>query len=89
VGFTVSDPGARAAPESGRFSVESEALLVSAIFPLTWPDACGANNTLKVVFWPEVRVNGKLIPLKLKPDPVTEAWVTDTVEPPELLSVTN
>jgi hypothetical protein len=49
VGVTVSEPGASAAPESGRFKVGFEALLVNVTLPVPVPAAVGVKTTLNAV----------------------------------------
>src|ERR1700693_2057257 len=51
-------PAASAVPESGRFNVGFEALLVNATFPFTLPAACGVNTRLKDALCPAARVRG-------------------------------
>lgn len=43
--------------------------------------------TLKVVLCPAVKVNGVVIPLRVKPAPVSVALLIVTLEPPELVMV--
>jgi len=68
-GIGDSELGAMPEPDSGRFSVELEALLANAMLPLAAPAACGAKMTLKLVLQPAGRVTGRVSPLTLKPDP--------------------
>lgn len=62
-------------------------MLTRARLPLAAPPDCGVKVTLKVVLWPAARVAGRVRPVKLKPVPVKFAWVIVTLEPPELVSV--
>src|SRR5258707_12929745 len=71
VGFDPSAPAVMPVPVSGMLSVGFEAFEVIATLPLTAPAAVGLNNTLNVALWPAVKVIGALIPLTLKPAPVT------------------
>ena len=48
-GLAVRRPGVTPVPDTARFRVEFDALLIRPRFPLTLPPECGANKTLKVV----------------------------------------
>ena len=73
-GFELSAPEAVATAETGTFTTVVDASVVTAILPLALPAACGAKVTLKLLRCPAARVKGKLMPLILKPLPVTVAW---------------
>ncbi len=88
-GFDASVPTVTAVPETGTASVGFEALLVTVRLPLGLPAACGAKTTLKDLLAPAARVNGTVTPLTLKPVPVTATAETLTVEPPELVIVSD
>jgi len=65
------------------------ALLVMEMLPEALPAAVGANFTLKVVFWPALRVSGAVIPLKLKPVPEGLAAEIVTLAVPVFVNVTD
>jgi hypothetical protein len=88
-GLAVSDPAVTPVPESPTARDEFDALLTRARLPLAAPLAWGANATLKLVLCPAARVKGKPIPLKLNPEPVAEAWVMVTLDPPEFVRVSD
>jgi len=87
VGCAISDPGANAAPDRGRFKVVFEASLENATFPLAVPADCGANTTFTVALWPEERVSGSVKPVMLKPDPVAVACEIVTLASPVFVRV--
>jgi hypothetical protein len=66
----VSAPAAKPFPDSATFTVEFEASLMIARFPLLLPAEVGVKVTVKDWLWPAVSINGKLNPLTLKPAPV-------------------
>jgi hypothetical protein len=76
-------------PESPTAKVEFEALLTTARLPVAAPLVCGANARLKLVLCPAARVRGKLIPLRLNPEPVAAACVMVTLDPPEFVRVSD
>lgn len=88
-GFAPSAPAVTPVPERGMLSVGFEPLLMIARLPLTLPADDGANTTLKVLLCPAVRVKGKLRPLTLNPAPVAVACEIVTLEPPELVTVSD
>lgn len=88
-GLAVNAPGAMPDPESGKLKLEFEALDVIATLPVTLPDDCGAKVTKKLTACPAESVVGTLSPLRLNPDPVTDAWVRFTLVPPVLVKVTD
>lgn len=71
VGFAVRAPGATPVPDTGIVSVGLLAVEVMVRVPLTAPPVPGANETVKFVLWPAFNVRGVVIPLTLKPVPVT------------------
>jgi hypothetical protein len=83
----VSAPAAKPFPDSATFTVEFEALLIIARFPLLLPAAVGVKVTVKDWLWPAVSINGKLNPLTVNPVPEGLTRVTVTVVPPELVKV--
>ncbi len=84
----VNDPGATALPESARLSEGFEALLVMAIFPVALPVVFGAKFTEKLALWPAGIVAEALIPVKVKPLPVTAAWLIVTLAEPVFCKTT-
>ena len=72
-------------PVSPTLRVGSDALLLNARFPGTVPVLGGAKITLNGVLCPGARETGKVIPLRLNPEPVTVAAVTVRLAPPVLL----
>ena len=87
-GFDSSDPGVAPVAASGIFRDGFVASLAMVTIPLTAPAVCGAKETLKPWLCPAASVNGKVSPLTLNPVPVTLAWLTVTVVPPEFVIVT-
>lgn len=71
VGFAPSAPGATPVPDIGMFSVGLDAVEVIVTLPLTLPVAPGVNPTEKAALCPGVSVTGTVIPLRLKPVPLT------------------
>ena len=70
VGLDVSAPAATPVPENEIFNVGFDAVEVMVIVPLAAPAVVGANETLKVALWPEVKVTGAVIPVRLNPEPL-------------------
>lgn len=56
--------------------------------PVTLPAAVGEKRTVKLLLWLGASVNGMDIPLRLKPLPVTEAWLMTRVVLLVLVTVT-
>jgi hypothetical protein len=76
-------------PDSEIVNLESDALEITATLPLAVPAEVGRKTAPKVKLCPGIRVSGRLSPLRLKPAPVTGAWVTFTLVPPVLVSVSD
>jgi len=57
------------------------------IRPLALPALAGLNLVVNVMLCPRFSVRGRLNPEKLKPDPLTVAFVILTQDPPRLVSV--
>ena len=74
-------------PTSGMLKFGLEALLAMARLPLAAPPDWGVKVTLKVVLWPAANATGRDRPVRVKPVPDRLAWVMVTLEPPELVSV--
>ena len=90
VGLTVSCPTAvTPVPDKGIVSVGFDAFELTVTFPVTAPADAGVNETLKVVLWPEVRVNGVVIPLKLNPLPLIPTCEMVTLVPPVFVTVSD
>jgi hypothetical protein len=87
-GLLVNCPGLMPVPESGIVSVGFEAFEVTVTVPLAAPDACGVKVIVSVVLWPGPSATGVLIPLRLKPVPLTEACEMVTLLPPVFVKVT-
>jgi hypothetical protein len=64
-GDTAIFPGTLPVPDSDTDSVGLDALELIVSLPAVVPLACGLNVTLKLALWPELKVTGGLIPLKL------------------------
>jgi hypothetical protein len=89
VGFALRAPAVTATPfpEIGTVKLGLLAVEVMVRFPLAEPAAPGANDTVKVALSPLLSVTGVVIPLRLNPVPVTPTCVTDTLEPPVFVMV--
>jgi SpoU rRNA methylase family enzyme len=87
VGFDPSVPAVTPVPDNGIVNVEFDAFEVIVTFPLTAPAEGGVNDTLKVALCPDVSVTGAVIPLTLKPVPLTPTCEIVTLDPPELVTV--
>jgi hypothetical protein len=85
----INEPAASPVPLRTTLSVGFDASLVIESSPLALPADWGAKLTLAPMLWPAARVSGRLRPLMLKPVPLTLAWLMVTVEPPELVIVTD
>jgi hypothetical protein len=69
--------------------VEFEALLMSATLPVALPAVVGANVTVNVADCPAARVSGSVMPVALKPAPVTFICEIVVFAFPELVTVTD
>lgn len=87
VGFDPNTPGATPVPDSGMFSVGLDAFEMMVTLPLTLPADTGVNVTVKLALCPPVSVTGAVIPLKLKPAPLTPTCEIVTLEPPVFVIV--
>jgi hypothetical protein len=63
VGFDPSAPGTTPVPDNGMVSEEFEASELIVTVPLALPLPCGAKETVRVVRWEALSVNGAAIPL--------------------------
>lgn len=80
--------GVTPVPDTGMVSVGFVAVEVMVRFPLTAPAAPGANETLNCgELCPAFNVSGVVIPLTLKPAPVIATLLTDTLELPVFLMI--
>jgi hypothetical protein len=90
VGLTVSCPtAALPVPESGIVRLGLEAFEVTVTLPLALPAEAGVNMTVKLALWPDVRVTGVEMPLKLNPVPLIATCEIVTLAPPVLVTVSN
>lgn len=87
VGFAVTNPSATALPLSGIVRVGLEPSEVIVTDPFALPVEDGANFTLKLTLWPEFKVVGRVRPLMVNPAPDAEAAEIFTLDPPELVNV--
>lgn len=71
VGFDPKAPGATPVPDNGIVRLGFEALEVMLTLPFALPADAGVNVTVNVALWPDVRVTGVVMPLKLYPVPLT------------------
>jgi hypothetical protein len=83
-----SDPAVTPVPERETPGA-LDASLVTERYPVADPLDFGANATLNVVLWPVAKVSGNVKPVTLNPAPVTLACVIVTLEPPELVRVSD
>ena len=82
-GVAVSVPVAvTPVPDNAMFRVGLEALEVTVSVPLALPADAGSNETLNEVLAPAARFTGVVMPLKLKPLPVTATLEIETLVPP-------
>jgi hypothetical protein len=90
VGLTVSCPAAAVpVPDRGIVSVGLEAFEVIVTLPLALVAVCGVNVTVKLALCPAVRVTGAVIPVRLKPVPLTPTCEIVRLEPPVLVTVSD
>ena len=80
-------PAAETVALSGIVSVGFEPSEVIVTLPDALPLAVGANLTVKLVLCPALNVTGRLMPLRLKPEPEAVAPVIFRFEPPEFVRV--
>lgn len=74
-------------PETGMASVAFEALETTLRVPFEVPELVGANFTLKLALWPEARVAGAVMPVRVYPAPLMLACETVMLELPLLVTV--
>jgi len=74
-------------PDSATVRVGFDAFDAMVTVPLALPADAGVNLTLKVALWPAVSVTGVVIPLRLNPLPLIEAWEIVTLAPPVFVTV--
>ena len=89
VGETANCPAAVPVPERLIASVGFEAFDTTEMFPVAEPAVCGAKIALNVKLCPAERVNGKSRPGALNPVPLTLTWLMTTLDPPELVTVSD
>jgi hypothetical protein len=88
-GVSANWPGDVPVPESGTETVPVDAFELIERVPPRVPVAFGANITVKVALWPPPKVKGGLIPLMLKPVPLTAVCDMVTAELPILKMVSD
>src|SRR5208283_1925690 len=89
VGLGDRSPGEIPVPDNGMVSVGFDALEVMVTLPLAPAAEVGANETLKVVLCPAVRVTGAVVPLRLNPVPLIATCEMVTLDPPVLVTVSD
>ena len=72
-GLAAMVPAETPVPDSETLSVGFDPLLAIMMPPFAGPLDCGAKAAVKLVLWPEARVMGRVIPVRLKPFPVAVA----------------
>ena len=72
LGSAPNPPGVTPIPDRGMVRLGFDPLDVMAMLPLALPAEDGLNNTVKFALCPAANVAGAVIPLKLKPLPLTE-----------------
>ena len=85
-GLAVKAPAVTPDPDSDHES-PVPLLGVRVAVPEALPADWGAKVTLNVALWPAFSVTGVVIPLKVNPLPVTEAWLMVMLDPPLLVTV--
>jgi len=70
VGLAARDPAVTPAPESGMLSDGFDALLATAIPPVTLPVLDGVNVAVKLVLCPPCNSRGTVTPPNMNPDPL-------------------
>ena len=86
-GEAINCPTAAPVPVIEMMSDGLEAFDVIEMLPVALPAEVGLKPAPKVKLCPGASVKGKLSPVTLKPDPEALAWLTMTVDPPELVRV--
>jgi len=86
-GLAVKAPAVTPLPESVQVNGDPAAFDANVTVPDAFAVVVGANVTLKVVLCPAVKVNGVVMPLKVKPVPTIVVLLMVTLEPPELVMV--
>lgn len=88
VGFDARVPGVTAVPDSDIVRVGFDPSEVMVTVPLAAPAVVGAKVTVNVVLCDAFSVRGAVMPLSVKPAPLTEACEISTLDPPVLVKVT-
>jgi hypothetical protein len=88
VALAPNSPGVTPVPDKVMPSVESEASDAIVTVPEALPEACGVNDTVKVVLCEAFKVSGTLMPLIWNPVPVTAICEMSTAVELGLLRVT-
>ena len=71
VGFAPRAPAVTAVPDNGMVRLGFEAFDVSVTLPIADPETVGANLTVKGALCPAFKLKGAVIPLRVKPEPLT------------------
>jgi hypothetical protein len=82
-------PAAVPVPNREIVRFELEAFERTEMLPLALVEELGAKVTPKVKLCPGIRDSGRLKPLTLNPAPVALAWAMVTLEPPELVKLSD
>ena len=82
-GLAAREPAVTPAPESGMFRDGLDALLATAMLPVTLPALAGVKVAVKLVLCPAWSTIGTLTPLRVNPDPpgVIDEMVAATAPP--------
>lgn len=82
VGLADKVPCETPVPESGIVKLGFDAFEVIVTAPVALPAVVGVNMTLKLALAPALNDTGAVMPLTLKPDPLTATLEIVTVVPP-------
>jgi hypothetical protein len=86
-GLTVNAPGMTAVPVRGTATLALDAVERMVRLPLSVPADLGEQVIVTLELWLGARVIGVLIAFAVNPVPVTVAWFTVTLAPPEFVMV--
>ena len=89
VGFADNAPCVTPVPDVGMLKLGFEPLEVMATLPLAAPLVVGAKVTVNDVLWPAFKVSGRESPLTVYPLPFAAPAEIVTLEPPELVRVSD
>jgi len=88
-GLTPNWPAPATVPVPARETVRLEASEITEMLPLALPGEVGEKTVPKVKLCPGIKVRGRFKPVMLNPEPVMLAWEMVTLEPPELVRVSD